>query len=148
MRHMPTWNSWRAMKARCNDPKNDSYSGYGGKGIGYDPAWETYAVFLFDMGERPEGKTLDRRDGKKGYCRENCKWSTIYEQNQNTSVRKHSKTKCKNVSWSSNAAMSAGGFWRVQKVRNGKQIKLYNGPDFFEACCRALSPHPPPPRIL
>jgi hypothetical protein len=39
--------------------------------------------FLKDMGERPEGKTLDRRDNDKGYCKSNCRWATDEEQYDN-----------------------------------------------------------------
>ena len=68
------------MKLRCNNPKNASYVNYGGKGIGYCPEWESFETFLADMGERPEGLTLDRIDRTKDYGPANCKWSTKREQ--------------------------------------------------------------------
>jgi hypothetical protein len=40
--------------------------------------------FLIDIGERPEDKTLDRKDNDKGYCKENCKWATQKEQQNNS----------------------------------------------------------------
>ncbi len=72
----PTYNSWRAMKARCKYKSHWMYSHYGGNGITYDPRWETFLNFLQDMGERPKGTTLDRIEGDKGYCKENCRWAT------------------------------------------------------------------------
>ena len=64
----PTYKTWRGMKLRCNNPTNASYKNYGAKGIGYCERWETFELFLEDMGERPEGMTLDRRDRSKDYC--------------------------------------------------------------------------------
>jgi len=37
------------------------------------------------MGEPPKGLTLERIDGTKGYCKDNCKWANDYEQARNTS---------------------------------------------------------------
>lgn len=76
----PTYKTWRSMKARCDYPKVNGYSRYGGRGISYDIRWGLFANFLADMGERPEGMTLDRIDGDKHYYKENCKWSTRAEQ--------------------------------------------------------------------
>lgn len=76
----PTYLSWASMKQRCKN-KNDIY--YGGKGISYPVEWEDFSVFYADMGERPEGMTLDRKNGEKSYSTENCKWSTLSEQNTN-----------------------------------------------------------------
>jgi len=71
------------MKDRCRNPNVSNYKYYGGKGISYDPSWDSYDQFLIDMGKRPKGKTIDRIDGNKDYSKENCKWSTINEQQRN-----------------------------------------------------------------
>jgi hypothetical protein len=54
--------------------------------VDMDPAWESFAVFLHDMGERPEGTTLDRKDNTKGYWPGNCQWSTPEQQSWNRTV--------------------------------------------------------------
>ncbi len=79
----PTYYSWSAMTYRCSNPNHKYYSRYGGRGITVCDRWKSFENFLLDMGERPDGKTLDRIDGKKGYCPENCKWSTPKEQQRN-----------------------------------------------------------------
>lgn len=79
----PTYNSWQAMKGRCDYPSQSKYHNYGGKGISYCERWKVFANFLQDMGERPEGKTLGRIDGTLGYFKENCRWETTWEQSTN-----------------------------------------------------------------
>jgi hypothetical protein len=78
-----TYTSWEAMRQRCNNPHNDYYHRYGGRGIKICERWNEFSNFLEDMGERPPGKTLDRKDNNKNYCKENCKWSTPKEQANN-----------------------------------------------------------------
>lgn len=71
------------MKSRCDDPRNASYRRYGAKGIRVCDRWYDFMAFVADMGMRPEGKTLDRIDGDKGYEPGNCRWATRAEQNAN-----------------------------------------------------------------
>ena len=46
--------------------------------------WKSFDNFYRDMGDRPDGKTLDRIDNSKGYFKENCRWATHKEQQNNT----------------------------------------------------------------
>lgn len=70
----PTYYSWRAMKARCDNPLRDHAERYIGRGITYDPRWGLFENLLEDMGERPNGTELDRRDNNLGYSKDNCRW--------------------------------------------------------------------------
>ena len=78
------YKSWDAMKGRCFNRNGKDYKNYGGRGITICKEWLTFENFYRDMGERPEGKTLDRIKNNEGYCKSNCKWSTQKEQMNNT----------------------------------------------------------------
>jgi hypothetical protein len=72
------------MMARCNNPNNSSYPAYGGRGIKVCKRWHGhFKNFLADMGERPDGLSLDRRDSLLGYSPNNCRWATKLEQANN-----------------------------------------------------------------
>lgn len=87
--HTREYVSWSKMNDRCNaKPGTENWRWYGSKGISVCERWKSFEVFLQDMGSRPEGCTLDRIDGTKGYSPENCRWATPKEQSTNSgSVR-------------------------------------------------------------
>lgn len=78
-----TYKTWEMMIQRCTNPKFDGFHRYGGRGITVCEEWKDFVNFFTDMGERPEGMTLDRVDVDRGYYRENCKWSNQTEQMYN-----------------------------------------------------------------
>ena len=82
-RPSPTWVSWNHMKDRCSNKAHVKYHLYGGRGIKVCEKWLTFLGFLEDMGKRPTGRSLDRKDNDKGYSKENCRWSSIGQQNNN-----------------------------------------------------------------
>jgi len=78
-RHSPTYNTWRSMKQRCS-PRGHYYD----KGIRVCAEWALdFPRFLADMGERPDGHTLDRIDNELGYEPGNCRWATPEVQHAN-----------------------------------------------------------------
>ena len=79
-----TYASWMAAKFRCSNPNGKDYARYGGSGVQMCDRWlNSFENFLEDMGERPDGMSLDRIDTTKGYEPGNCRWATREQQQQN-----------------------------------------------------------------
>jgi hypothetical protein len=78
------YNIWAAMLQRCMNPNNRGYGNYGGRGIKVCKRWLRFENFLTDMGERPTGMTLDRRNNNEGYSPANCRWATPLQQGNNS----------------------------------------------------------------
>jgi hypothetical protein len=85
---------WRHMRNRCHLLTHPRYAEWGGRGITVCERWHTFENFLDDMGQPPDGYSIDRIDNNSGYFKDNCRWSDKYEQAQNknwplgTGVRK------------------------------------------------------------
>jgi hypothetical protein len=82
-RNTAEYSSWIAMRRRCLSPTDKDFPRYGGRGIGICAEWDDFAVFLADVGPRPNGTTLDRIDPQKGYEPQNVRWADAKVQGRN-----------------------------------------------------------------
>ena len=80
-----THQSWLSMKSRCLNPKVHNYKYYGSRGIKVCKRWMKFENFFADMGERPAGMTLERKNRDGNYELGNCVWATRTEQARNKS---------------------------------------------------------------
>jgi len=116
---------WHAMKARCHRPKHKFYPRYGGRGITVCERWLDFKNFFADMGDVPEGMTLERLDNDKGYYKDNCEWATQKGQTRNRSNNKmvtyNGKTKCLQA-WADQLGMNKRTL-RERIVRSGWSIE-------------------------
>jgi hypothetical protein len=79
-----TYRTWTNMRNRCGNPRCKYFKDYGGRGIIVCERWNSFESFLQDVGEIPEGLTIDRVDNNKGYCPENVRLATMEQQANNT----------------------------------------------------------------
>lgn len=74
-RHTRAFSSWWNMKSRCERPNSRYYADYGGRGIKVCARWQDFGNFLSDMGQPPDGHTLEREDNNGNYEPGNVRWS-------------------------------------------------------------------------
>ena len=73
---------WRGMRQRCDNPDARLKRWY--EGVSYDQRWKSFEQFWLDMGPTyQDGLTLDRKDSRKDYTAENCRWVTMKDQSRN-----------------------------------------------------------------
>lgn len=93
----PTHKAWISMIDRCYQPKDTSYPNYGGRGITVcerwlEPSGQGFMNFLEDMGELPDGLSLDRINPRDNYSPENCRWVDTSHQSFNQRLRVTNKS--------------------------------------------------------
>jgi len=81
------YKAWVMMHQRCKNPKNSAFHYYGSRGIKVCARWESFQNFIDDMGERPKGMSLERKNNDGDYEPGNCVWATAAEQSKNRRFR-------------------------------------------------------------
>jgi hypothetical protein len=81
MGHTPEYATWARMKNRCSNKGDKDYAAYGGRGLRVE--YVSFLDFYADVGPKPEGTSIERRDNDKGYCKGNCYWATPIQQAHN-----------------------------------------------------------------
>lgn len=87
--HSDTYKVWAGMRKRCNTPSCMAYPYYGGRGIKVCAQWDCFENFLADMGEKPQGMSIDRINGDGDYTKDNCQWAEKSDQIKNRSSTRY-----------------------------------------------------------
>lgn len=84
LRHDPLYRLWYAIKNRCTNPDGQDWKYYGGRGITFCTRWDSFDLFVADVGPHPgDGWTLDRIDNDGDYEPGNVRWATRKTQGRN-----------------------------------------------------------------
>jgi hypothetical protein len=105
------------MRYRCSSPKSPSYKWYGAKGVKVCDRWlNSFENFLADMGEVPDGMTIDRINHDGDYEPSNCRWATPHQQNYNRQLNPGKRTGVTNVK------LTKYGKYAAYTFKNGKNV--------------------------
>ena len=121
------------MKQRCSNPNDPAYKNYGGRGIFVCERWLVFENFYADMGDRPEGMSIDRIDNDGPYSKENCRWATRVQQARNRRWKTYAVGDVKHTAQEWGRLL--GG------ARNIVNLRLAAGWSVEDACTRPVGPN-------
>lgn len=123
LRRHPLYVTWYQMRVRCRNESCPAFKDYGGRGIAVCDRWQGrdgFKRFLQDMGPRPPGHSLDRRDNDGDYTPENCRWATAKTQTRNSrkarNITINGRTQCA-AAWAEDRGIPPAAIYR--RLRNG-----------------------------
>jgi len=110
------YRSWCAAKGRCFNPNNPYAACYSERGLTMDPRWrDDFMAFYADMGPRPKGMSLDRRDNAGPYSPENCQWAPplVQANNKRNNLLLEWRGQTKPIAqWSAELGLSKGAVYQ------------------------------------
>ncbi len=129
----PAHKIWISMIDRCYQPKDSSYPNYGGRGIivcdrWLEPDGQGFINFFVDMGELPDGLSLDRIDPHGNYSAENCRWVDSSHQSFNQTLRVTNKSGKTGVNFNKKR-----GKWEARITKNYETMFLGSFDDIQSA---------------
>lgn len=131
MSNTRTYQIHEGMIRRCKPHLADDFPYHAGKGITVCEEWKVFENFFSDMGECPDGMSLDRIDVNGNYCKENCRWATNSVQGYNKGLDPNNTSGKSGVSWyTQNQKWSAEIHVENQHIRLGM---FYNFEDAVKA---------------
>lgn len=139
---VPEYKIWTGIINRCCNPKNDSFPGYGERGITISNEWRSsFESFYRDMGKRPSRlHSIDRINNNDGYSKENCRWATPTDQANNTRrnvLLELNQIKMNVSQWSKATGIPYSVIYRRKKKFNWSDEKTLTTP--HELCQKATN---------
>lgn len=127
----PEYRAYQKMKERCLNKNVDRYKNYGGRGITICDSWlESFQNFYEDMGERPSPEhSLDRKNVNGNYEKENCRWATKNQQDNNkvNTIYVQHNNETKSLSdWCRYYGLNYKSTWKKYKLNNSFEDIIKN----------------------
>lgn len=119
--------TWSAMLDRCRNQRSSNYPRWGQRGIRVCERWaSSFENFYADMGDPPDGATLDRIDNDGDYCPDNCRWANGIEQSRNRPGYNRMVTYCGVTAtvaeWAQRTGLSYSTIW--QRINAGWPVNV------------------------
>lgn len=124
MTNKKVYKTWSAIINRCNNPNATRYENYGGRGIKVCDKWLSFLGFYEDMGDQPEGHSIERIDVDGGYSADNCIWIQNSKQAANKRIFKNNTSGFKGVTVSGGKVIAHWYTGGRQRTKNFS-IKKY-----------------------
>lgn len=121
----PIYRIWRSMMQRCYDKNSHAYSRYGARGISVCERWQDFEKFYADMGDRPEGMSLERVDNDGDYSPENVVWAGAKAQARNrrsTVYLEHDGQRKSMAEWAEETGVKIATLWA--RVNRGMPVDI------------------------
>lgn len=119
----PLYWTWAAMRERCYNTNSANFHNYGGRGIRVCARWRrSFEAFCRDMGERPDGHSIDRIDNDGNYEPENCRWATRRIQANNSRMARKVKAAGEELSLAQWARRLSISRERARVLHNNGQL--------------------------
>jgi hypothetical protein len=131
MSNTRTYQIHEGMIRRCKPHLAEDFPYHAGKGITVCEEWKVFENFFADMGECPDGMSLDRIDVNGNYCKENCRWATNSVQGYNKGLDPNNTSGKSGVSF-----YTLQGKWSAEIHVENQHIRLgmfYNFEDAVKA---------------